>query len=245
MTHEPPEGRATMSSNQLDPRSMADVQTVSNFAAPGSPEWEHQYTLRQSAWVAWVNFAGLMLVLVGFFHGIQGLVALFREEVYVVGRRGLVLDVGFTTWGWAHLVWGVVAILPGYSLRAGRVGGESPRSPERDPFPILPAAARRGRPRLPRTSPRDVGDACVTVVAAEAGSRPPTPRSPRTPVPCTRDRTCGARYCSGASVPALAPAAGPGSLRLRRSGAAGPADQPRGSAVPTERPPSVSLRKEA
>ena len=110
-----------MSSNQLDPRSMADVQTVSNFAAPGSPEWEHQYTLRQSAWVAWVNFAGLMLVLVGFFHGIQGLVALFREEVYVVGRRGLVLDVGFTTWGWAHLVWGVVAILVGSSLLAGKM----------------------------------------------------------------------------------------------------------------------------
>ena len=111
--------------------------------------------------------------------------------------------------------------LPGVYLRAGRVGGESSRSPERGPFPTLPAAARRGRPKLPRTSPRDVGDACVTVVAAEAGSRPPTPRSPRTPVPCTRDRTCGARYCSGASVPALAPAAGPGSLRIRRSGGCG------------------------
>jgi hypothetical protein len=110
-----------MSSNQLDPRSMADVQTVSNFAAPGSPEWEHQYTLQQSAWVGWVNFAGLMLVLLGFFHGVQGLVALFRHEVYVVGSRGLVLNVGYTTWGWVHLVWGVFAILVGSSLLAGRM----------------------------------------------------------------------------------------------------------------------------
>jgi hypothetical protein len=110
-----------MSSNQLDPRSMADVQTVSNFAAPGSPEWEHQYTLQQSAWAGWVNFAGLMLVLLGFFHAVQGLVALFRDQVYVVGSRGLVADVGYTTWGWVHLVWGAVAILVGSSLLAGRM----------------------------------------------------------------------------------------------------------------------------
>ncbi len=111
-----------MSSNQLDPRSMADVQTVSNFAAPGSPEWQHQqYTIQQSAWVAWVNFAGVMLVLLGLFHGIEGLVALLRDEVYVVGSRGLAVDVSYTTWGWVHLAWGVLAILVGTSLLAGRM----------------------------------------------------------------------------------------------------------------------------
>lgn len=110
-----------MSSNQLDPRSMADVQTVSHFAAPGSPEYEHDYRMRQSAWVAWVNFAGVMLVLLGSFHAIEGLVALFRDEVFVVGRRGLVVNADYTVWGWAHLAFGVLTVLVGSCLLAGQM----------------------------------------------------------------------------------------------------------------------------
>jgi hypothetical protein len=98
---------------------MADVQRLSRFPAPGSPEYE--YAMRQSAWVAWVNFAGLMLIMLGSFHAIQGLVALLRDEVYVVGRHGLVLNVGYTTWGWVHLAWGAVAILVGVCLLAGQM----------------------------------------------------------------------------------------------------------------------------
>lgn len=109
----------TMSSNQLDPRSMADVQTVSHFPPPGSLEYEH--AIRESAWVAWVNFAGVMLILLGFFHGIQGLVALFRDEVYVAGRHALVVDVSYTAWGWLHLAWGLVSILVGSCLLAGQM----------------------------------------------------------------------------------------------------------------------------
>lgn len=108
----------TMSSNQLDPRSMAEAQSVSNFPPPGSLEYEH--AIRESAWVAWVNFAGVMLILLGCFHAIQGLVALFRDEVFVVGHRNLVVDVSFTAWGWLHIAWGALAIVVGACLLVGQ-----------------------------------------------------------------------------------------------------------------------------
>jgi hypothetical protein len=108
-----------MSSNQLDPKSMAQAQQASMIAQPGSREYD--YMVRQSAWVAWINFAGVMLIMLGALHGIQGLVALFRDEVYVVGKSGLVLNVDYTTWGWVHLLWGLFGILVGACLLAGQM----------------------------------------------------------------------------------------------------------------------------
>jgi hypothetical protein len=74
-----------------------------------------------SAWVSWVMFGGWMLILLGCFHVIQGLVAIFRDEVFIVGQSGLVLNVDYTVWGWVHLLAGVVAILAGVSLNMGRM----------------------------------------------------------------------------------------------------------------------------
>jgi hypothetical protein len=50
-----------MSSHQLDPRSMSEATSVSNFA----PGMQPRYMQRKSAWVVWVQFAGLMLILDG------------------------------------------------------------------------------------------------------------------------------------------------------------------------------------
>jgi hypothetical protein len=74
-----------------------------------------------TGWVGWILFAGMMLVLVGSFHVIEGLVAVFRDEVLLVGQSGLVLDVDYTTWGWTHIVGGAVAILVGACLLAGQM----------------------------------------------------------------------------------------------------------------------------
>ena len=78
-------------------------------------------TPEQTAWVGWVVFAGMMLILVGTFHVIQGLVALFRDQVLLVGASGLVVDVDYTTWGWAHVFWGALAVLVGVCLLAGQM----------------------------------------------------------------------------------------------------------------------------
>ncbi|MHA7135044.1 DUF7144 family membrane protein [Oerskovia turbata] len=73
-----------------------------------------------TGWVGWVWFAGIVLVTLGLFNAISGLVAAFSPEKLVgVGDEGLVvLDV--STWGWIHLVVGALLVLTGFALLAGR-----------------------------------------------------------------------------------------------------------------------------
>jgi hypothetical protein len=108
-----------MGSHQLNPRTKEEVRRLGPGLPPGVPGAEYQ--VQQSAWVVWVNFAGVLLMMLGAFHVIQGLVALFRDEVYVVRSSGLIINVDYTTWGWVHLVLGAVAILAGVCLLAGQM----------------------------------------------------------------------------------------------------------------------------
>lgn len=75
----------------------------------------------QTAWVGWVVFAGTMMVLLGTFHAIQGLVALFKDEYFLVAKSGLMVSVDFTAWGWAHLLIGLVIAGAGAGLFAGQM----------------------------------------------------------------------------------------------------------------------------
>ena len=74
-----------------------------------------------TGWVGWIIFAGTMMALVGTFHVIQGLVALFDDTYYLVGQNGLVVEVNYTTWGWAHLISGVVVFGAGLALFSGKM----------------------------------------------------------------------------------------------------------------------------
>lgn len=68
-----------------------------------------------SAWVGWIWFAAIMLMLLGFFSVIEGLVALFRRAYYVT-INGTVLVFNLTTWGWIHLIIGALAVIAGVTL---------------------------------------------------------------------------------------------------------------------------------
>lgn len=72
-----------------------------------------------TAWAGWVIFGAMLMILVGGFQTILGLVALFDDGYYVVRSEGLVVDVDYTAWGWAHLVAGVVAVAAGFGLLSG------------------------------------------------------------------------------------------------------------------------------
>ena len=79
----------------------------------------------RSGWAGWAVFAGVMLVLVGAFQAIDGLVALFKDEIYVVRPDGLVVNVDYTAWGWVHLILGIVLIAAGAAIFSGRVWGRT------------------------------------------------------------------------------------------------------------------------
>jgi hypothetical protein len=74
---------------------------------------------RATGWAAWIAFAAVLLAVVGVLQIMQGLTALLDEGVYVVGESGLVLNVDYTVWGWAHMLLGVLAILVAAGLLAG------------------------------------------------------------------------------------------------------------------------------
>ncbi|MGY1618229.1 hypothetical protein ACI797_15935 [Geodermatophilus sp. SYSU D00691] len=82
---------------------------------------EAPYGPAPTAWAGWVVFAGVMLIMLGAFQIIQGLVAVFDEGFYLVGREGLVVNVDYNTWGWVHVVIGVVGVLAGLGLLAGNM----------------------------------------------------------------------------------------------------------------------------
>jgi len=75
----------------------------------------------RTAWAGWVAFAGLMLVMLGLFQAIQGLVGIFDDGYYLVRPNGLVVNVDYTVWGWTHLIIGLVAIATGIGLLAGNM----------------------------------------------------------------------------------------------------------------------------
>jgi hypothetical protein len=80
-----------------------------------------RYRDEPSGWTGWVVFGGAILVMMGAFQVVQGLVALFDDGFYAVGSDGLVVNVDYNTWGWAHIVIGLVGILVGVGLIAGNM----------------------------------------------------------------------------------------------------------------------------
>jgi hypothetical protein len=74
-----------------------------------------------SAWVGWILFAGVMLILVGIFQAMAGLVALFDRHYYAVASNHLVVRFSYTGWGWVHLFLGVLAIAAGYGVMSGKL----------------------------------------------------------------------------------------------------------------------------
>jgi len=73
-----------------------------------------------AAAVGWSAFAGIMLAVVGVLDIIQGVVAIANDEFYVVGSEW-VFKFDITTWGWIHIVLGVVLLLSGLGVFSGNV----------------------------------------------------------------------------------------------------------------------------
>jgi hypothetical protein len=69
--------------------------------------------------VGLVLFAAMMMFLVGVFEAFTGLVAIFNDEFYVATQEYL-FKFDQTTWGWVHLILGLVVAGAGLGLLSGR-----------------------------------------------------------------------------------------------------------------------------
>jgi hypothetical protein len=74
--------------------------------------------MRETGWLGWIWFAGIMMIIMGSFNAIEGLVALFRGEYYVVTEEQ-VLVFDLTAWGWITLLIGILVALAGGALMSG------------------------------------------------------------------------------------------------------------------------------
>ena len=78
-----------------------------------------------SGWaVGLAAFAGAVMLLVGIFQAFAGLAAIFEDEFFVVGPN-YAYDVDVTTWGWIHLILGIVVAFAGISIYAGATWARS------------------------------------------------------------------------------------------------------------------------
>jgi hypothetical protein len=65
-------------------------------------------------------FAAFMLILIGSYHVIAGLAGILEDEIYAV-TPNYVFQFDATTWGWIHLIGGVIVLLAGFGLFSGAV----------------------------------------------------------------------------------------------------------------------------
>jgi hypothetical protein len=75
---------------------------------------------RSGAAVGWTTFAAIMLMIIGVFHAIAGLSGIVKDNFYAV-TPNYVFEFDTTTWGWVHLIGGVIIVLAGFSLFSGAV----------------------------------------------------------------------------------------------------------------------------
>ena len=66
----------------------------------------------------WITFAGVMMLVIGTLDFFEGLIAVVRDNYYVIqGSQLIVFDT--TTWGWITMIWGIALVLVGLALWSG------------------------------------------------------------------------------------------------------------------------------
>lgn len=79
-------------------------------------------TNNTNGWVGWVYFAGILMLVRSFFQAFLGIVALSKDDFFVVTQDKLAVF-NFTAWGWVHLVLAVIMLTAAFSVFAGGLWG--------------------------------------------------------------------------------------------------------------------------
>lgn len=70
--------------------------------------------------MGFVVFAGAMMIMGGIFQFIQGLAAVIQDDFFVL-TRNYAFDLDVTSWGWVHMITGIVVMLAGFYVFTGNL----------------------------------------------------------------------------------------------------------------------------
>lgn len=70
--------------------------------------------------IGWISFAGFMLILGGSFGILAGLGGIINSDSFVVTQDNI-FKLSTTSWGWWHLIVGIVVLLSGFGVFTGNV----------------------------------------------------------------------------------------------------------------------------
>src|SRR3954453_15199416 len=105
-----PEGALLMATTQGEQTASVPRQQQRRYDEP-----------EPTGWTGWVGFAGIIMVLVGTFGAIEGLVGIFKDQYYLVSKNDLVVSVDYTAWGWTHLILGILVVAAGFGVLVGQL----------------------------------------------------------------------------------------------------------------------------
>lgn len=77
-----------------------------------------------SAAAGWIMFAGVIMIVVGIFQAFAGLVAVINDEFYVL-TADYVVKFDATTWGWIHLIIGLIVLGSGFGVFSGNIAART------------------------------------------------------------------------------------------------------------------------
>jgi len=74
--------------------------------------------------IGFITFAGVMMIMAGGFQALAGLVAIFENEFFV-STRNYIVKFDATSWGWIHLLLGLVVLFAGFAVMSGKTWGRT------------------------------------------------------------------------------------------------------------------------
>lgn len=76
-----------------------------------------------SGWaVGFIAFAGVIMIMAGGFQAFTGFVGILENEFYV-STPNYVLEMDATTWGWVHMLFGLLVLFAGFAVLSGQTWG--------------------------------------------------------------------------------------------------------------------------
>jgi len=77
-----------------------------------------------TGWVGWVVFAAVILIMVGVFDIIAGLIAIFDDK-WLAGTPGGLFVWDSTAWGWSTVILGMGSLVAAFAILKGKVWGRT------------------------------------------------------------------------------------------------------------------------